>query len=395
MVSKRIAQMTPSATNMLTGRVSDMKNAGIDVISFNVGEPDFPTPRPVVDSCCGALNAGRTKYEAVGGIQALRESICKKLKEDNGLHYEPGQICVSTGAKQALYQAVLTLCDVGDEVIVPKPCWVSYVEMIKLADGVPVLVETNDDFSLNVAKMEEAITEKTKAILINSPNNPTGAVYGRETLEALGDLALRHDLYIISDEVYEKLIYGGLEHISIASLSPELLARTVVINGFSKAYAMTGWRIGYSASAAPLAKAMTGLQSHITSNSTSFVQYAAVDALRECGQSVTDMRAVFEERRDHMLRRLNAIEGISCLRPDGAFYLMPKVGYYIGKRAGDKTIESSADLCEYLLEEAHVAVVPGEAFYLPETIRFSYSTSLEQIEKGMDRIERALKQLKA
>lgn len=393
MLAKRIVDMTPSATSMLMGKIADLRASGIDIIGFNVGEPDFPTPEPVVSSCCDALKEGHTKYVGVGGIQILRQAVCKKLEKDNGLHYDPSQICISTGAKQALYNAIMTLCDPGDEIIVPKPCWVSYVEMIKLAGGVPILVETNEDFSLNVAKIADAITEKTKAILINSPNNPTGAVYDRESIRQLGDVVAQHDLYVISDEIYEKLIYGGAEHVSIASISDELCKRTIVINGFSKAYSMTGWRIGYSASNPVLARAITGLQSHITSNSTSFVQYAAVTALEECDQDIKNMAQAFRERRDYMYQRLNQIKGISCKCPQGAFYLMPQVEYYIGKHAGEKEIASSMDLCNYLLEVAHVATVPGEAFYMPNTIRFSYSTSLEEIKRGMDQMEAALAKL--
>lgn len=394
MVAKRILEMTPSATSMLMGKIAELRAAGTDVIGFNVGEPDFPTPEAVVDSCREALAAGHTKYVGVGGIQALREAVCEKLERDNHLRYEPSQICISTGAKQALYNAIMTLCDPGDEVIVPKPCWVSYVEIIKLAGGVPVLVDTNSDFSLNVSNIEAAVTEKTKAVLINTPNNPTGAVYDRPSIQMLGDVVVKHRLYVISDEIYEKLIYGNAEHISIAALSPELYERTVVVNGFSKAYSMTGWRIGYSAASAALSKAMTGLQSHITSNSTSFVQYAAVTALKSCGQDIENMKGAFRERRDYMYRCLNQIEGISCGCPQGAFYLMPQVGYYIGKKAEKKEIKTASDLCDYLLEAAHVATVPGEAFYMPNTIRFSYSASLEEIERGMEQIKEALARLR-
>lgn len=393
MLSRRIVEMTPSATSMLMGKIAELREAGAAIIGFNAGEPDFPTPEPVVSACCKALHDGHTKYVGVGGIQSLREAVCRKLQQDNGVSYEPTQICISTGAKQALYNAVMALCDPGDEIIVPKPCWVSYVEMIKLAGGIPVLVETQEDFSLSVSNISAAITEKTKAILINSPNNPTGAVYDEEALKALGDVVVKSNLYVISDEIYEKLIYGDAEHISIASLSDELYQRTVVINGFSKAYSMTGWRIGYSASSLELAKAITGLQSHITSNSTSFVQYAAAAALQACEQDVKEMTQAFRERRDYMYQRLNQIEGIRCGCPQGAFYLMPQVEHYIGKYDGQKKIASSVDLCDYLLEKAYIATVPGEAFYMPNTIRFSYSTSMEEIRRGMDQMERALADL--
>lgn len=389
-LSERMTKMTPSATSMLVGRIAEKRAAGADIISFNAGEPDFPTPQPIVDACCKAMRDGKTRYENVGGILPLRQTICEKLMQDNGLHYKPAQICVSTGAKQALFNAVMALCGNGDEVIIPSPCWVSYVEMVKLAGGVPVLVETNEDYSLNIDKIAAAVTSKTKLVLINTPNNPTGAVYTKEALQQLGQLAAKNDLFIISDEVYEKLVYGQSCHISIASLDPAFYSRAVVINGMSKAYSMTGWRIGYSAASAELTKAMTGFQSHVSSNSTSFVQWAAITALQECANAVETMRQEFERRRNYMLKRMNQIPGIHCQKPDGAFYLMPDISAYIGKRFGDLTIDDSGALCKFLLEEGGIAVVPGDAFFMPNTIRFAYATSLELIKEGMDRLEHAL-----
>ncbi len=394
MFSRRIRQMTPSATSSLVGKIAELRASGADIISFSAGEPDFPTPTKVVEACCLALWDGKTKYEGVGGILPLRQAICEKLLEDNGLSYGPDQICVSTGAKQALYNAVMALCDEGDEVIIPTPCWVSYVEIVKLAGGVPVLVSTNEDFSLNIGNIVAAMTDRTKLLIINTPNNPTGAVYPQETLDALGEIVTGRDTYVISDEVYEKLVYGGKRHVSIAARSPELYRRTVVINGFSKAFSMTGWRIGYSAASVELTKAMTGLQSHVSSNSTSFVQWAAIEALNSCAGEVEAMRRAFEERRDYMWSRLSSMPGISCLRPDGAFYLMPDVSRYIGSHSPKGEIQSSQDLCTYLLEDAKIAAVPGEAFCRPNTLRFAYSTSMENIQTGMDRMERALAQLR-
>ncbi len=393
-LSERITQMTPSATSMLVGKIAEKRAAGADIISFNAGEPDFPTPQPIVDACCKALRDGKTRYENVGGILPLRQAICEKLMQDNGLRYEPSQICVSTGAKQALFNAVMALCGSGDEVIIPTPCWVSYVEMVKLAGGVPVLVKTNPDYSLNVDNIAQTITGRTKLVLINTPNNPTGAVYSADALRQLGQLAVEKDLFVISDEVYEKLVYGQSRHVSIASLDPAFYSRTVVINGMSKAYSMTGWRIGYSAASAELTKAMTGFQSHVSSNSTSFVQWASIAALQECADAVETMRQEFERRRDYMLDRMAHIPGVHCQKPDGAFYLMPDVSTYIGKRFGDQVIDSSGKLCEFLLEQGGLAVVPGDAFFMPNTIRFAYSTSLELIKEGMDRLERALALLK-
>lgn len=389
-LSNRIRNITPSATSSMIAAIAEKKKSGADIIGFNAGEPDFDTPQAVVDACVDAMKEGRTKYETVSGIEALRKAICEKLKRDNGLDYEPKQIVVSTGAKQALYNALMAIVGDGDEVIVPTPCWVSYVEIIKLAGGVPVLVETNEDYSINVEKIAEAVTEKTKALVINTPNNPTGAVYGEETLTELAKLAEENDFYIVSDEVYEKLIYGDAGHVSIASVSDDAKERTIIINGFSKAFSMTGWRIGYSASSLEISSAITSFQGHVSSNSTSFVQYAAVKALEECDDEVEAMRAEFAKRRDYMYERLNAMEGVKCEKPDGAFYLMPDISSYFGKKYDGGVINDSSDFCRYLLDEAGVAIVPGDAFYMPGTVRFAYSTSAEEIKEGMDRMEKAL-----
>ena len=283
MVSDRIKNLTPSATVELTSKVADMRAAGIDVIAYNVGEPDFNTPDNIIKACEKAMEEGKTKYTPASGIIPLRKAICKKLEKDNNVHYEMNQICVSTGAKQALNNAVLAICNPGDEIIVPTPCWVSYVEIIKLAEGKPVLVPTSEQegFQLNVDAIAKAITPKTRAILINTPNNPTGALYTEESLRALGKLAVEHDLYIISDEVYEKLIYGDRKHICPASLGEDVKEHTIVVNGFSKAYSMTGWRVGYTAAPADIAKGISSLQGHTTSNATSFVQWACLEALEE------------------------------------------------------------------------------------------------------------------
>ena len=337
-----------------------------------------------------ALQEGKTRYTTANGILQLRQVICDKLEKDNGLHYDPTQICVSTGGKQALSNAVFILCDEGDEVLIPTPCYVSYVEIVKLAGGVPVLVPTNEDFSLNPENFRRALTPKTKLILLNSPNNPTGAVYSRTSLEELGRIAEENDLYVISDEVYEKLIYGGAEHVSIASVSDAMYERTVVVNGFSKAFAMTGWRLGYTASNLKISRACNAFQGHMTSCSTSFVQYAGVRALADCGDAVEEMRRAYEMRRDYMYRRLIEMPGIRCTLPQGAFYLMPDVRNYLGRRNGDHEIATSEDLCNYLLEEAGVAAVFGEAFCMPGTIRLAYANSMENIRLGMDRMRDAL-----
>ena len=398
MVSDRIKNLTPSATVELTSKVADMRAAGIDVIAYNVGEPDFNTPDNIIKACEKAMEEGKTKYTPASGIIPLRKAICKKLEKDNNVHYEMNQICVSTGAKQALNNAVLAICNPGDEIIVPTPCWVSYVEIIKLAEGKPVLVPTSEQegFQLNVDAIAKAITPKTRAILINTPNNPTGALYTEESLRALGKLAVEHDLYIISDEVYEKLIYGDRKHICPASLGEDVKEHTIVVNGFSKAYSMTGWRVGYTAAPADIAKGISSLQGHTTSNATSFVQWACLEALEErTDPAVETMRQEFNRRRDYLIQRLRAIPDVFCADADGAFYLMPNVSKYYGRKAEDgRVINNSSDFCNYILDEAKVAIVPGSAFEAPDNVRISYSNSMENIQKGIDRIEAAMAKLK-
>lgn len=393
MITERIKRMTPSATIELEGTVAELKAQGVRVIGLNAGEPDFNTPDNIVKACAKAIENGHTKYVSVTGIMPLREAICSKLEKDNNVNYKPNEIVVSTGAKQALNNAVLTVCNPGDEVIIPTPCWVSYVEIVKLAEAVPVLVKTANNFQLDIAAIEKSITPKTKAVIINTPNNPTGAVYTKESLDALGRLAVKHDFYIISDEVYEKLVYDGRKHICIASLSDEIKAHSIIVNGFSKAYAMTGWRIGYSASPSDVARGMASLQGHTTSNSTTFVQWAALEALEGPSDTIEYMRKKFDERRVYLLDRLQNMPGIICSNADGAFYLLPDVSSYYGKRYGNKTIDDSVDLCNYLLEEAHLAIVPGAAFEAPNTVRIAYSNSLENIKEGMDNMEKALAKL--
>ena len=394
MLSKRIASITPSATHAMTARIAEKRAAGESIITFSIGEPDFLTPRPIVEACELALREGKTKYTSSNGIAALREAVCEKLRKDNGLRYSPAQICISSGAKQALSNAVYALCDEGDEVLIPTPCYVSYVEIVKLAGGVPVLVPTNDDFSLNTENFRKAVTPRTKLILLNSPNNPTGAVYSRMSLEELARIVEENDLYVISDEIYEKLVYDGVKVTSIASVSDAMYERTVVVNGFSKAYSMTGWRLGYTASNLIVSKACNAFQGHMTSCPVSFVQYAALKALTDCDTAVEEMRRAFEMRRDYMYTRLNTMPGIRCQKPQGAFYLMPDVRAYLGRSDGERKIETAEELCNYLLDEAGVAAVFGEAFCMPGTIRFAYANSMENIRLGMDRMETALTNLK-
>lgn len=394
MLAKRIQNMTPSATSELLGKVAEMRAAGEDIIAFSAGEPDQQTPQEIIEACKMALDEGRTKYAPIAGILELRREICKKLERDNGLSYAPEQICVSTGAKQAMFNAVMALCDAGDEILIPTPCWVSYVEMVKLAQGTPVLVPTKADFSLDIEKIKASLTEKTKAIILNTPNNPTGACYDEASLRALAELAMEHDFYIIADEIYEKLVYDGNQHISIAGFSKAVYERTITVNGFSKSHAMTGWRIGYTAAPKALCRGIVSLQGHMTSNSTTFVQYAALAALRECDASVEGMRKEFAKRRDFLFGRLCEIPGITCVKPGGAFYLMPDVSSYFGKSDGTTEIKNSADLCNYILREAKVAVVPGSAFEMPQTVRFAYTDSMGNLEKGIERFAAVLCRLR-
>lgn len=396
LLTKRVKNMKPSATVELTAKVLDLKRQGVDVIALNVGEPDFNTPENVCRIGKKAIDEGFTKYTTVSGTVELREAICKKLLEDNKIKYSPKEIIVSTGGKQVLINAVLALCEEGDEVLLPTPCWVSYIEMIKLAGSKPVLIKTEeeDEFQLNIQKIKEAITDKTKAIIINTPNNPTGAVYTEETLRELGQLAVKHDFYIISDEIYEKLVYDGCKHISIASFSSEIKEKTIVVNGFSKAYAMTGWRLGYGAGPAEVIKGMTSLQGHMTTSANSISQMAAVEALEGPKESIDYMRTQYDKRRKYLLDRLNKMKDIRCSQARGAFYLMPNISSLFGKSYKGEIIKDSKDVANFLLDKAHIAVVPGEAFEAPENVRISYSNSLEKIKEAMDRMEKALSILK-
>lgn len=394
MLSKRIANVAPSATMEFMKKVAEYRRKGEDIISFNVGEPDFQTPSEIIAACKAAMDEGKTKYVGAAGIPELREAICEKLKKDNQVEYTPDQISVSTGAKQAIYNAVMTLCDEGDEVIIPTPSWVSYTEIVKLAMGKPVLVPSNKDFSLDLQAIEAAITPRTKAILINTPNNPTGICYDKASLQTLGEMAVKYNFFIISDEIYEKLVYDGNQHISIASLSDEIYQKTITVNGLSKSHAMTGWRLGYSAAPLEISKGIGVLLSQTTSSSTTFVQWAAVEALLKCETSVEQMRCAFQERRDYLYSRLSNTPNIHCVKPGGAFYIMPDISAYFGKSNGSRIIRDADDFCDYMLDEAKIAVVPGTAFGMPNTVRFAYTDSLDRIKMGAERFCAALAQLR-
>lgn len=391
-LASRVRQMAPSPTLAIDTRTKELIAAGKDVLNFSVGEPDFDTPEHIKEAARQALAAGHTKYTPAAGTLELREAICEKLQADNGLEYEPADIVVSNGGKQSLYNVFQVILDPGDEVIVQAPYWVSYPEIVKLAGGVPVIVRSTaaSGFRLTAAEIEAHLTPRTRAINLNSPSNPTGAVYSRAELEAIAELAVRHGLYIVTDEIYEKLMYGDAEHVSIASLGPEVKRLTITVNGFSKAYAMTGWRMGYCASERPLAKAMADLQGQSTSGPSSITQKAAVAALRGPQEPVEQMRQEFERRRDYIVERLNRLPGVDCLLPAGAFYVFPSVTGLLGRELAGRRVETDADLCELLLEETGVSLVPGSAFGAPGHVRISYATSMENIVTGLDRIEALL-----
>lgn len=391
--AERVKRIRPSQTIELTNRVAELERAEKPVIRFNVGEPDFPTPEYICRAAGEAMARGFTRYTPVMGIPELREAICEKLARENGVSYSPEEVTIGAGAKQCISAALLAILSPGDEVIIPYPCWVSYTELVKLADGVPVPVPCREDFSLDLNAIRGAVTERTRAILINTPNNPTGAVYDKASLEELAELAVSRSFYIIADEVYEKFVYGGKRHVSAASFSDEARRQTILINGMSKSYAMTGWRLGYLAAEKEIVRAVNTLQSQMLSCVQSLSQKAAVAALTGTQRPVETMTAEFERRRDYMYERLTRMPGISCRRSEGAFYLLPDVRAYYGKSYGGKRLADDLQIAEYLLSEAEIAVVPGSAFLAPGHLRLSYSNSMEAIRQGMDRMERALGQL--
>jgi aspartate aminotransferase len=394
-LAARVGRIVPSPTLSITATAKAMAAQGIDVIDFASGEPDFDTPEPVKAAAEAAIRVGFTKYTPSSGIDELRSAIADKLKAEQGLHYDKSQILVSCGAKHSLYNVAEALLEAGDELIIPVPFWVSYQDQTLLNDATAVLLQTReeDGYTISQEALEAIITPRTKAIMVNSPCNPTGATYDRKTLEGIAAVALRHDLIIISDEIYEKVLYDGIQHVSIAALSPEVAARTVVINGVSKAYAMTGWRIGYAAGPKALLTAMANIQSQSTSNPCSISQKAAVAALRLGNPFTKMMVSEFDRRRRVMVDRLNKMPGVTCRMPTGAFYAFPNVSGLLSRRWKDRPIISAAELATYLLNEAQVAVVPGEPFGSGFHVRLSYATSLEAIERGLTRIEAAIDRL--
>lgn len=384
-ISRRIEKVKESPTLAITAKAKEMKQKGVDVVSFGAGEPDFDTPSHIKSTAIEAIEGGFTKYTASSGIPELKKAICEKFLNDNGLSYEPSQIVVSCGAKHSLYNIFQVICDEGDEVIIPSPYWVSYTEMVKLAGGVPVILDTkqSDEFKVKPDVLKKAITKKTVAFILNSPSNPTGCVYNRLDLESISGILISNKVTVISDEIYEKLIYDGEKHISFASLGKEAYNLAFTVNGMSKTYSMTGWRIGYlAAPTKELSAALGRLQDHSTSNPVSFAQKAAVEALKGDQKCVAQMAAEFKKRRDYMVDRINSMKDISCVKPKGAFYVFCDIS---------KTKMGSFDFSKKLLEEAKVAVIPGEPFGWDTHIRLSFATGLDEIKKGLDRLDNWLK----
>lgn len=395
LLSKRAEKVAPSVTLAITAKAASMKKQGIKVISFGAGEPDFNTPSNINNAAIEAINNGYTKYTPASGIDDLKEAIINKFNKDNGLEYTKSQIIVSTGAKQSLFNVFYSIINSGDEVIVPYPYWVSYPELIKLAGGYPVIANTTEEtnFKYTTDSLHKIVSSKTKAIIINSPNNPTGEVYNKEELEKLALFAQEHDLIIISDEIYEKLVYDNSKHISVASLSEDAYNRTVVINGMSKSYSMTGWRIGYAAGPESIIKLMSSIQSHITSNPNSIAQYASLEALKGDQKEVNNMVKEFKKRRDYMVERINNMGHLSCCIPNGAFYVFVNISTYLNKKVEDTIINSGIDFSRELLEHEKVAVIPGDAFGINNYIRLSYATSMDNIKEGLNRIENFIEKI--
>ncbi len=393
-LSARARSIGASPTLALDAKTKQLIREGVDVISFGVGEPDFDTPDHIKDAAIEAINAGFTKYTPASGIIELREAICAKFKKDNNLDYKPENVLVSSGAKHSIYNAVQVLCDEGDEVIIPAPYWVSYPEMVHLAGGRPVILPSGIEtgFRVTAEQLEEAITPRTSLMILNTPSNPTGAIYTREELEKIAGVCVKHNVAVISDEIYEKLIYEG-EHVAFAAVSPEAKEITVTVNGVSKAYSMTGWRIGYAGGPAGVIRAMSNLQSHATSNAASISQKAALEGLAGPQEPLEAMRVEFKKRRDYMVERLNEMPGFKCLTPPGAFYVYPDITWLIGKKLAGKQVTSDSALADILLDDARIAVVPGTAFGTEGNLRFSYATSMDKIQEGLNRLAEVLKTL--
>ncbi len=394
-LSARAQRLQPSATLTITAKAKALKSQGVDVIGFGAGEPDFDSPDHVKEEAIRAINKGMTKYTGVGGIDELKDAIIYRLKEDHNLEYEKSEIIASVGAKHTLYNIMQVLFDSGDEVIVPAPYWVSYPEQIRLAEATPVILDTKEaeGFKILPDDLRAHINSKTKALILNYPSNPTGATYNEEELRAIVDVAMDAGLIIISDEIYEKIVYNGIKHIPVASLGEDIKKSTILVNGVSKTYSMTGWRIGYAAGDKEVISAMSKLQGQSTSNPTSISQWAAIAAFTGDHQVIEDRTKEFEQRKNYIVEKLNDIPEIYCFDPQGAFYVFPNVSGYYGKEYNGKVIKDSLDFTEFVLDEAKVAVVPGVAFGSDDHVRISYATSMDDIVEGINRITEAVKKL--
>ena len=395
MISKNVSKVKPSITMEMSSKAKAMIAEGIDVIALSAGEPDFSTPAHICEAGISAINEGFTRYTPASGIIELKKAVCEKFRRDNNLNYKTSQIIINCGAKHSVFLAIFALLNQGEEVIIPSPYWVSYPDMTKLAGGVPVVIECKpqNNFKITPEQLKRAITERTKLLILNTPSNPTGMYYREEELRALAEVIEESDIYVLSDEIYEKLIYDGNRHVSIASFSDTMFRRTITVNGVSKTYSMTGWRIGYAAGAEEIITAMGKIQSQETSNPCSISQKAALAAITGPQDFLKSRVDEFSERRLYIVERLNSIKGVSCLKPEGSFYVFPDVSAHYGKKFNGRVIDGSFALCEYMLNEQHIAFVPGAGFGADAYIRISYAASMENIEKALNKFENGLKNL--
>ena len=389
--ASKIAEAVRASTTLAVDSLArQMRAEGLDVVGFGTGEPDFKTPDNISMAAIAAICEGKTKYTPAAGIVPLRKAIAQRLKADCGVDYDYTQIVIASGAKHSVYIALAAITNPGDEIIIPAPFWVSYYEMVRMVGGTPVIVQAGEDqnFKITAEQVEAAITDKTKCLMLNNPSNPTGMIYSKDELQAIADVCVKHDLYILADEIYYQLIYDGMEFTSMASLGEEVKERTLLINGVSKSYAMTGWRVGYCAANKKLAKIMSNFLSHSTGAPSTISQWASVEALNGPQEGIEEMRKAFLERRDYIVKRINEIPGVSCIKPNGAFYVMMNIEKLVGKTLGGKLIENDDDFAVALLEKALVAVVPCSGFGMKNFVRWSYAASMENIEKGLDRLEK-------
>lgn len=392
-ISKIAQEVRASTTLAIDAMYKQMKAQGIDVVGFGAGEPDFPTPENVKNAGIEAIKTNKTKYTPASGILPLKEAVCARLKAATGMEYDPSQVVVASGAKHNVFAALMVLCDPGDEVIIPAPYWVSYYEMVKMAGAVPVIVTATEahDFKITAEQLAAAITDKTKVLMLNSPSNPTGMVYSKEELTVIADICVKNGVYVIADDIYYSLVYDDVKFTCIASLNDQIKEQSIVINGVSKSYAMTGWRIGYALANPVITKAMSSYLSHSTSAPSTISQWAAVEALSGPQEGIEDMRKAFEQRRNHLVERINKIEGVSCICPQGAFYVMMNMSTFVGKTMYGKLVQNDDDFARLFLEKGLVATVPCSSFGAPNYIRWSYATSMTEIDKGMDRLEAFIK----